>query len=70
MIQPRSLELFESLGIIDPVMERSIKIPTVRMYKGPEGIETLKEFEMVPVLEPTPDKPHVCEFKIERLGKP
>ena len=42
--QPRSLELFEFLGIIDPVMERSIKPPTVRVYKGPEGVEILKEF--------------------------
>ena len=62
--QPRSLELFEFLGIIDPVMERSIKPPTVRVYKGPEGVEILKEFEMAPVLEPMPAKPYVFEFKI------
>ena len=65
MTQPRSLELFEFLGVIDPVMRRSIKYPTVRMYKGPEGVEILKEFEMAPVLEPTPVKPYVCEFKIQ-----
>ena len=58
------MELFEFLGIIDPVMERSIKPPTVRVYKGPEGVEILKEFDMAPVLEPTPDKPYVCKFKI------
>ena len=29
------------------------------MYKGPEGVEILKEFEMVPTLEPTPAIPHV-----------
>ena len=63
MIQPRSLELFESLGIIDPVIERSIKLPIVRMYKGPEGVEILKEFEMVPELEPTPANPYVCEIQ-------
>ena len=63
MTQPRSLELFEFLGIIDHVMERSIKSPTARMYKGPEGVEILKEFEMAPVLEPTPDKPYVCELE-------
>lgn len=63
MIQPRSLELFEFLGIIDSVMQRSIKPPTARMYKGPEGVEILKEFEMVPVLDPTPDKPYVCEIQ-------
>ena len=63
MTQPRSLELFESLGIIDPVMERSIKSPAVRVYKGPEGVEILKEIVMAPVLAPTPAKPYVSEFK-------
>ena len=67
MTQPRSLELFEFLGIIDPVMQRSIKPPTARMYKAPEGVEILKEFEMVPIIEPTPDKPHVCEFRNSAL---
>ena len=63
MTQPRSLELFEFLDIIDPVMQRSIKPPTARVYKEPEGVEILKEFMMVPELEPTPAKPYVCEFK-------
>ena len=52
-------------------MQRSIKPPTARMYKGPEGVEILKEFEMIPVLEPTPDKPYVCEFnQYSALVKP
>jgi len=58
-LMPRSLELFEFLGIIDLVMQRSIKPPTARMYKGPEGVEILKEFEMIPELEPTPAKPYL-----------
>ena len=53
------MELFEFLGIVDPIMERSIRVPTMRMYKGPEGIEVLKELEMMPILEPTPAIPHV-----------
>ena len=48
-------------------MQRSIKYPTVRMYKDREGV---KEFVMAPVLEPTPDKPYVCEVKIKCFGKP
>ena len=63
MTQPRSLELFEFLGIIDSVMQRSIEPPIARVYKGPEGVEILKEFMMIPVLEPTPAKPYVCVFK-------
>ena len=67
MTQPRSLELFEFLGIIDPVMQLSIKPPTARMYKGPEGVEILKEFEISPELVPTPDRPYVCEFQNSAL---
>ena len=63
MIQPRSLELYESLGIIDSVMGRSIESPSVRMYKGSEGVEDFKEIVMVPVLAPTPAKPYVCEIQ-------
>jgi hypothetical protein len=63
MTQPRSLELFDFLGIIDPVMQRAIKPPTARMYKSPDGVEILKEFEMIPELEPTPDKPYVCKIQ-------
>ena len=64
--QPRSLELFELLGIIDPVMQRSIKPPIARMYKGPEGVE-VKDFVMTPEEEPTPDRPYVCEFQNSAL---
>ena len=57
------MELFESLDIINPVMERSIKSPAVRMYKGSEDVETSKDIVMVPVVAPTPDKPYVCEIQ-------
>ena len=40
-------------------MQRSIDVPIVTMYKGPEGVEILKEFMMAPILEPTPAKPYV-----------
>lgn len=31
------------------------------MYKQPEGVEILTEFELAPVLEPTPAVPYVCD---------
>ena len=58
------MELYESLGIIDTVMERSIETPSVRVYKGPEGTEISRDIVMVPVLPPTPAKPYVGEFKL------
>ena len=42
-------------------MQRSIPNPTIKVYKGPEGVEILREFEMAPVLEPTPAIPYVCD---------
>ncbi|KAF8810119.1 hypothetical protein BYT27DRAFT_7186980 [Phlegmacium glaucopus] len=65
-ITPRSFELFESLGILDLVMQRSISVPIVKMYKGPEGVEILKEFEMTPTLESTPAIPYM---NIRLLGQ-
>ncbi|TFK29754.1 pentachlorophenol 4-monooxygenase [Coprinopsis marcescibilis] len=57
-IMPRSLELFNHLGIADEVMKASIDIPTVRKYKLPEGTEVLQEFAMSPILDPTPADPY------------
>ena len=48
-------------------MQRSIKSPTARMYKGPEGVEIFKEFVMTPISEPTPAKPYVCVIQYNAL---
>ena len=57
--QPRSFEAFESLGILDQVLERGMAIPDFRVYKMPEGVEIIKEFSGAPYTKPTPSKPYV-----------
>ncbi|KAF9054420.1 pentachlorophenol 4-monooxygenase [Panaeolus papilionaceus] len=56
-LQPRSLELFTYLRIIEDVMKSAILTPTVRMYKMPEGVQPSHEFEMSPHRHPTPTNP-------------
>ncbi|KAH9474280.1 Flavin-dependent monooxygenase [Psilocybe cubensis] len=80
-ITPRTLEVFESLGFVDEIIKRGIDVPTVRAYKMPEGVEILREFNMSPKLDSTPDKPYanfvmfgqdgldrVLRSELEKLG--
>ena len=54
-IQPRSLELFDDLGLIDRVFANSSNYPPLRIYKGPDSVAT---HIMIPILEATPDVPY------------
>ncbi|GLB41779.1 putative FAD binding domain containing protein [Lyophyllum shimeji] len=56
-IMPRSLELFNSLGFADKVLELAIPPPRTRRYQLPKGIHPIDEFEMSPHTEPTPSCP-------------
>jgi hypothetical protein len=58
-LQPRSLELFAAIRIIDDVMKQAIPTPTARLYKMPDGVDVMHEFEMSPHLNPTPTNPFV-----------
>ncbi|KDR78989.1 hypothetical protein GALMADRAFT_244705 [Galerina marginata CBS 339.88] len=58
-IQPRSLETFEALGIIDEVRKRAINPSTLCMYKMPDGVELLKEIPLIPKLNPDPSTPYM-----------
>jgi 2-polyprenyl-6-methoxyphenol hydroxylase-like FAD-dependent oxidoreductase len=54
-IQPRSLELFDDLGLIDRVFANSSNYPPLRLYKGPDPVAT---HIMIPIVEATPDVPY------------
>lgn len=54
-IQPRSLELFDDLGLIDRVFANSANYPPMRIYKGPDPVAT---HVMMPIHEATPDTPY------------
>lgn len=65
--QPRSLEIFESLGVAEEITQRAIDVPMFCAYKMPEGVETLREFTTAPKLDPTPDRPYVSHHSYFRL---
>ncbi|KAJ7879257.1 FAD binding domain-containing protein [Mycena olivaceomarginata] len=56
-IQPRTQELFQALDVLDDVRRHAILVPPMRSYVPPEGIVPLKTFQMVPLGNPTPDRP-------------
>ncbi|KAI0366015.1 hypothetical protein BV20DRAFT_1038622 [Pilatotrama ljubarskyi] len=55
--QPRSLEVYHFLGLLDDVRRLAIPLVPMRAYKLPGGTEPLKTWEMLPNVEPTPDRP-------------
>ncbi|KAF9525483.1 FAD binding domain-containing protein [Crepidotus variabilis] len=57
-LHPRTYEIFESVGILNKIMEKSVTVPKVRIYKLPGGKEVLREVEMVPSIAPTPETPY------------
>ncbi|KAJ7817055.1 FAD binding domain-containing protein [Mycena olivaceomarginata] len=56
-IQPRTLELFQALGVLDDIRRHAISWPPLRSYVPPEGIIPLKTFRMGSAGNPTPDRP-------------
>jgi 2-polyprenyl-6-methoxyphenol hydroxylase-like FAD-dependent oxidoreductase len=59
-VQPRSLEVYRALGIVDTVLSESFPSPPARVYAVPGGTEVLKEWQMITQSDPTPDCPYVC----------
>jgi len=64
--QPRTLELFTTIRIIEEVLELSIPVPLARRYER-EETEHVLEFEMHQAQDPTPSNPFVCRLKHQLL---
>ncbi|CCM01284.1 uncharacterized protein FIBRA_03333 [Fibroporia radiculosa] len=56
-IQPRTLEVYNFLGVLPDIYARGIPLMQMRTYKLPGGVEPLETFYMVPSEEPTPSVP-------------
>ncbi|KAI5887200.1 uncharacterized protein SCHCODRAFT_02515850 [Schizophyllum commune H4-8] len=56
-IQPRTLEILYSLGLLDDVFKRSCHIKSLVVYEMPGATKIAKEITLTPQIEPTPDKP-------------
>ncbi|KAF8905056.1 hypothetical protein CPB84DRAFT_1814291 [Gymnopilus junonius] len=58
-VMPRSLELYEMLGILPQVLQHSVPVPKICMYKMPEGVEVVNEVYVSPPAKPTPARPYL-----------
>ena len=54
-LQPRTLEVFDDLGVIDAVLEQGIPIPLMKISIGGRPVG---ERRMAEPVEPTPDRPY------------
>ena len=54
-LQPRTLEVFEDLGVVDEVLRRGRPIPVMKIYVGGRFVG---ERRMAEPVEPTPDIPY------------
>ncbi|KAG6866550.1 hypothetical protein C0991_002035 [Blastosporella zonata] len=58
VVLPRSLELFDYLGITDEILRQSINVPTMRKYEISKSTP-LHDFVISPVTDPTPAFPYL-----------
>ncbi|PCH36612.1 monooxygenase [Wolfiporia cocos MD-104 SS10] len=58
-IMPRSLELYNLLGILPDIQARARAPPEVKVYKLPGGKEVLKTFLIDVPVDPTPSIPYI-----------
>ncbi|KAF9266750.1 hypothetical protein L218DRAFT_921364 [Marasmius fiardii PR-910] len=56
-LQPRTLELYQTLGILPEILSRSGPLPPMKIFTSPEGPKPVKEFSMMEQLEVTPEYP-------------
>ncbi|MFJ8624653.1 FAD-dependent monooxygenase [Kitasatospora sp. NPDC093550] len=54
-VNPRTLEVFDDLGVVDAILDRGTLDLKVRTY---EGSRLLREVDPTPGLRPTPDRPY------------
>ncbi|KDQ12566.1 hypothetical protein BOTBODRAFT_176256 [Botryobasidium botryosum FD-172 SS1] len=57
-LQPRTLEIFAKLGLLDSILDKSIPVPKMRGY-APNGRDIAKEWDFFEVLKPSPGTPYV-----------
>ena len=57
--QPRTLEQYKLLGVLDDILKRARFAQPIVHYKLPGGTEVAREFNMFPWTDPTADCPYV-----------
>ncbi|PXX53319.1 2-polyprenyl-6-methoxyphenol hydroxylase-like FAD-dependent oxidoreductase [Nocardia tenerifensis] len=64
-IQPRTLEVFDDLGVLDAVLAAGIPMPIMRVHLGGEFVG---EHRMAELVEPTPAFPHPNPWVLGQSG--
>ncbi|KAI9067760.1 hypothetical protein FKP32DRAFT_1619747 [Trametes sanguinea] len=62
--QPRSLEIYHFLGMLDDYLRVATPLPEMRAYKLPGGTEALRTWRVQDPIPPTPDRPILGNAKI------
>lgn len=59
-LQPRTLEIFDDLGVIGPVLAAGESFPSMRLYRGADVVWEKPVYELLglPELDPTPAVPY------------
>jgi len=59
-IQPRSMELYRTLGVLDDILREHILVPDMRTCELGSGFnQVISIFNMSPHMAPTPECPYV-----------
>jgi len=58
-IQPRTLEVYNLLGVLPDVFKKGRSMAAIRFYKLPGGTELLDKFDMMRPEDPTPSIPYI-----------
>ena len=58
--QPRSLELFKFLGVLEDIQAKGMPVPTMRRYEAGTQ-KPLKTWDVMATVEPSADRPYVSE---------
>ena len=62
LFQPRTFELFQTLGIADDVKKLATPIPTMRAYKLPGGTQPVKTWDLYEKTGVWADRPYVSSI--------
>ncbi|EPQ61272.1 hypothetical protein GLOTRDRAFT_113667 [Gloeophyllum trabeum ATCC 11539] len=63
-IMPRTLEIYEFLGVLPNILRAGFMLPPCAQYDSPGITKPAKQFDMVTVYDPTPDCPYLRGYTL------
>ena len=62
--QPRTLEAFNFLGVLQDMLAQGTSLQPIKWYKMPGGKEVAPTTSLSPKEDPTPTRPFVCASSV------